>query len=297
MKFNIPFNGSLRLIYHNRSNEKQQAQSTFDAFKILGSITLGKVPIEWIRGDLDQSDFCHSSICSTPFLQSIQSGLNDASFPAETLDRFSLIAENMSFSSMMYTDFVNLYTETAVKSKYPGILTSFQIIQLNFYILIGFLFTLGVYIHLVREKSLPWPFKDAPLVYLDDLNKSTQSVTTVHDSYCDLKMTDNSLLSSHIHTIEIAKYFSYIYDHLFDDRIVRFGSVNSIEALFQYYTVIGSSQVHREKQENVLQRATYSCAEMGFCLDGIDRAVRAVLEERSKLYSIESKVRAGYVIF
>uniref|UniRef100_T1JRM9 Uncharacterized protein n=1 Tax=Tetranychus urticae TaxID=32264 RepID=T1JRM9_TETUR len=294
--------------------------------KTLGLITLGKVPIEWISGDPDQNDSCHSSICSTPFLQSIQSGLNDASFPGETMEHFSLIPENMSFSSMMFTEdcgFVNLYTETAVKSKYSGILTSFQIIHLNVYILISFLITLGVYIHLVREKSLPWPFKgitkklidghqsrDEPLVYLDDLNKSTQPVNAFHDLYCALKMADNSLLPSRIDTIDVQKFFSYIYDHLFDDRIVFIDSVNTINGYMrifcnfminvkktdEFYIHVGRQRYfntlrlltyHKyiEKSKKLfIQRATYSCVEMGFCLDGIDRALEAVFEKRSKLY-------------
>uniref|UniRef100_T1JRM7 Uncharacterized protein n=1 Tax=Tetranychus urticae TaxID=32264 RepID=T1JRM7_TETUR len=293
MKFNIPYNHSLRLIYHNLYSGIDEDQTGIDTIKALGSITFGKVPIEWIRGDPDQNDSCHSSICSTSFLQSIQSGLNDASFPGEAMEHFTLIPENMSFSSMMYTDncgFVNLYTDMAVKSKYSGILTSFQVIHLNVYILIGFLITLGVYIYLVRQKSLPWPFKgitkqlidgqfgfivvaicyfavyyvyellcssfttnyssqsrDKPLVYLDDLNKSTQSVTAIHNLYCALKMTDNLLLSSRINTVEVGEFFRYIYDHLFDDRIVFFDSVNTIKG---YIRIFCNFMINVKKTDN-----------------------------------------------
>uniref|UniRef100_T1JRV5 Uncharacterized protein n=1 Tax=Tetranychus urticae TaxID=32264 RepID=T1JRV5_TETUR len=356
MELNIPFNHSLRLIYHDLYSEIDQDQSVFDTTKALGSITLGKVPIEWISGDGHQNDSCHSSICSTPFLRSIQSGLVDASFPFEAMEHFSLVPENMSFSSMVYTDdcgFINLYTDTAVKSKYPGILTSFQVIQLNVYILIGFLLALGVYIYLVRKKSLPRPFKgitkhliggrfglivlvicyfcvfyvyellcssfttnysiqsrDAPLVYLNDLNKSTQSVTAVHNLYCARKMTGDSSLSSRINTVEVDKVFSYIHEHLFDDRIVFFETVNAIEnqkRIFcnfminiknndnfyihvsnqRYFNTIRLLVYHKfiEKSKKVfLQRATYSCIEMGFCLDAFDRALGAVIEKRVKFY-------------
>uniref|UniRef100_T1JRM8 Uncharacterized protein n=1 Tax=Tetranychus urticae TaxID=32264 RepID=T1JRM8_TETUR len=324
--------------------------------KTLASITLGKVPIEWISGERDQNDSCHSSICSTSFLQSIQSGLVDASFPGETMEHFSLIPENMSFSSMMYPDdcgFINLYTETAVKSKYPGILNSFQIIHLNVYVLIGFLITLGVYIYLVREKSLPGPFKgttkklvdgqfgfivlaicyfalyyvyellcssfttnysiqsrDEPLVYLDDLNKSTQTVTVIHDLYCALKMADNSLLSSRINTVDLQQFLSYISDHLFDDRIVFIDSANTMNNYIrifcnfminlkktdEFYIHVGDQRYfytlrllvyHKfieKSKELFLQRATYSCVEMGFCIDAIDRAVIVVFEKRNKFY-------------
>uniref|UniRef100_T1JY46 Uncharacterized protein n=1 Tax=Tetranychus urticae TaxID=32264 RepID=T1JY46_TETUR len=351
MKLNIPFNGSLRLIYHDRID-----QDIFDTFKAFGSIVFGKVPIEWIVGDRDQNDTCHSAICSTPFLQSIQSGLSDASFPAEAMDQFSLVPENMSFSSMIDTQgcgFVNLYTETSVKSKYLGILTSFQVIHLNVYILIGFLFALGVYIYSVRKKSLPWPFKgitkqlidgkfgftilvtcylavyhvyellsstfttnysiqsrDAPLLYLDDLNKSTQSVVSIQYSYCTLNMKDNTVSSQNIKTADSAEFFSYIHDHLFDDRIVLFETVQAIKSCIRifcnfminvkknanfyihasnqrYFNTARLLVYHKflEKSKKVfLQRAAYSCVEMGFCLDGLDQAIRMVLEKRITIY-------------
>uniref|UniRef100_T1JRS4 Uncharacterized protein n=1 Tax=Tetranychus urticae TaxID=32264 RepID=T1JRS4_TETUR len=353
MRLNIPFNGSLRLIFRDIYSKTDQDQSAFDTIKTYAAITLGKVPIEWIIDQNALNGTCDSSICSPPYLQSIQSGLNDASFPAEAMELFTLVPENMSFSSMMVTDdcgFVNFYTETAVKSKYPGILTSFQIIQLNVYILIGFLLALGVYIHLVREKSLPWPFKgitkqliygkfglivlvicyfavfyvyvllcssfttnysiqsrDAPLVYLDDLNKSTQLVAADYNGYCAVKMTK---YSNRIDTVTIEKFSSYFQDHLFDDRIVRFGSVNSIEGYIRifcnlminvkktdnfyihvsnqrYFNTLRLLVYHKfieKSKKKFLQRVIYSCVEMGYCFDAFDRAVRAVLEKRSALY-------------
>uniref|UniRef100_T1JT10 Uncharacterized protein n=1 Tax=Tetranychus urticae TaxID=32264 RepID=T1JT10_TETUR len=310
-----------------------QDEFVSDTLKTYGSITFGKVPIEWIAGDPDQNDSCHSSICSSPFLRSIQSGLNDVSFPAEAMDDFSLVPENMSFTSLMESEgcgFVNLYTETAIKSEYVGILTSFQIIQLNVYILIGFLFTLGVYIHLAREKSLPWSFKgtikrlidgkfgfiilvicyfgvfyvskllsssfttnysiqsrDEPLVYLDDLNKSTQSVAAIHNLYCAVKTTDDSFLSSHINTVDVEEGFSYIYGHLFDDRIVLFESITATKI---YARIFCNFMINVKKNANFyihkefLQRAAYSCLEMGFCLDALDKAVTAVTERRVRYY-------------
>uniref|UniRef100_T1JRS5 Uncharacterized protein n=1 Tax=Tetranychus urticae TaxID=32264 RepID=T1JRS5_TETUR len=302
MKLNIPFNGSLRLIFHNRSSGIDRDQSVFDTWKTLGSITLGKVQIEWIRGDRDQNDTCHSSICSTPFLLSIQSGFNDASFPAEAMEHFSFVPENMSFSSMMYTDncgFVNLYTETAVKSKYPGILTNdikWHIIRLHFN---------------WHNKTPDWwtiwaHSFDAPLVYLNDLNQSTQSVTAVHNLYCARKLTDDSSSSSRINTVEVDKVFSYIHEHLFDDRIVFFVTVNAIKnqkRIFcnfminiknndnfyidvsnqRYFNTIRLLVYHKfieKSKKKFLQRATYSCVEMGFCLDAFDRAFGAVIEKR-----------------
>uniref|UniRef100_T1KFR6 Uncharacterized protein n=1 Tax=Tetranychus urticae TaxID=32264 RepID=T1KFR6_TETUR len=360
MSLNVPFNGSLRLVYYDQSSGNSNSR-VFDTLKAYGSIMIGEVPIEWINGGHQQNKQCHSPVCSSPLLYSIQSGLNDASFPPEAVDRFSLIPENMSFSSLMLTEdcgFINLYTDSAVKSKYPGILTSFQIIDLNVYLLVGLLSILGMLIYAVRDKTLPWPFKgttkqlingqfgfiilatcyfavffvskllsssfttnysiatrDPPLIDLEDLNRSTQRVDVVDNLYCALEVRDDPFLSRRMHPVEIDKPVEHIADHLFDDRIVFFDSLlytKTCTRIFcnlminfkkntDFYVDISNLRYYdtlrllvynkftEKSKKRFLQRAAYSCLEMGYCFDAFDWVLSKVAVKRVKFYKTNAQ--------
>uniref|UniRef100_T1K946 Uncharacterized protein n=1 Tax=Tetranychus urticae TaxID=32264 RepID=T1K946_TETUR len=360
MPLNVPFNGSLRLVHYSQASGNEDP-SVFGTMKAYGSIMIGEVPIEWVNGGHIQNKQCHSSVCSSPLLHSIQSGLNDASFPPEPADRFSLIPENVSFSSLMLTEdcgFINLYTDRAVKSKYPGILTSFQIIELNVYFLIGLLSIIGVLIYAVREKTLPWPFKGTtkqlingqfgfiilatcycavffvsklltsafttnysiatrapPLIELEDLNRSTQRVDVIDNLYCALEIRDDPFLSRRVHPVDIGKPVEYIADHLVDDRIVFLDSMlytKTCTRIFcnlminvkkntnfyvdisnrRYFDTLRFLVYHKfieKSKKRFLQRAAYSCLEMGYCFDAFDWAISKVAVKRVKFYKTNAQ--------
>uniref|UniRef100_T1JTQ6 Uncharacterized protein n=1 Tax=Tetranychus urticae TaxID=32264 RepID=T1JTQ6_TETUR len=359
MSLDFNSNVSFRLIHHSSSAGIDEA--VFDTMKNYASIIIGEVPFEWINGGHEQHGHCHSPICSTPFLQSIQSGLNDASFPPESMDDYLLIPENMSFTSVMGNEncaFLNLYTDKSVKSKYPGILTSFQVIELNVYILVGLLFVIGALIYSVREKSLPWPFKGTtsqlingrfgfiilatcylaifcvskllsssfatnysiasrapPINDLDDLKKSTQRVVAVDNLYCALKSKEDSFLAQRFHLIGADKPVNYLYDHLSDERIVAFDSSRTLKTSTKVFCNLMTNvkkstnfyvndvnrhyfdtlhfmayYKHIEKhKKRFLQRAAYSCLEMGYCFNAFDRAFSKVAAKRITFYKTNAQ--------
>uniref|UniRef100_T1JRU8 Uncharacterized protein n=1 Tax=Tetranychus urticae TaxID=32264 RepID=T1JRU8_TETUR len=104
-----------------------------------------------------------------------------------------------------------------------------------------------------------------------EVNGSTIKVTGFEDD-------ERSFLLNHIYAVESEKFFSYIHDHLYGDRIVFFEFVQGIKAFIRIFSLF--QYVHKfieKSKKKFLQRATYSCVEMGLCLDALDQAVETVL--------------------
>ena len=112
----------------------------YEFFKLLVVNIFHNVTIDWIDGGLERGH-CYGPVCSNFHFKSVQSGLSDLNFPPSSLEIFNRVPDNITISPVLSSDhckFMNYYTRTSAWSLKRNVLSSFNIIKYNVYILIFF---------------------------------------------------------------------------------------------------------------------------------------------------------------